>query len=172
MNPVTFDLLFQNARVIDGSGSPSFDADVGIAGDHIAAVGPLSAAPAIRRIDIAGKVICPGFIDVHVHSELDLLSGAVSEARIRQGVTTDLMSADGFSLAALSPDRMDEMCEYLAPFYGPRRPSWNWRTYAEYLERFDRRVALNVLPQVPFNTLRAEAVGWRPGRRRMTNWGR
>ena len=70
------------------------------------------------------------------------------------------MSSDGFSLAGLSPERMSEMCDYLAPFYGPRCPSWDWRTYAEYLERFDRRVALNVLPQVPFNTLRAEAMGW------------
>ena len=118
------------------------------------------ALSAARRIDVSGKALCPGFIDVHVHSELDLLSGAASEARIRQGITTDVMSSDGFSLAALSPDRMSEMCEYLAPFYGPRRPSWNWRTYAEYLDRFDRRVALNVLPQVPFNTLRAEAMGW------------
>jgi N-acyl-D-amino-acid deacylase len=160
VNPATFDLLFQNARVMDGSGAPSFHADVGIVGDRIAAVGPLSGAPAARRIDVSGKVVCPGFIDVHVHSELDLLSGAASEARIRQGITTDVMSSDGFSLASLSPVRMAEMCDYLAPFYGPRRPSWNWRTYAEYLERFDRRVALNVLPQVPFNTLRTEAVGW------------
>ncbi len=160
MSAATFDLLFQNGRVIDGSGSPPFQADVGILGDRIAAVGPLSGAPAARRIDLAGKVVCPGFVDVHVHSELDLLSGAVSEARIRQGITTDIMSADGFSLAGLSPDRMSEMCDYLAPFYGPRRPSWDWRGYAEYLERFDRRVALNVIPQVPFNALRAEAVGW------------
>ena len=87
-------------------------------------------------------------------------SPAQSPEPIRQGITTDIMSADGFSLAGLSPDRMSEMCDYLAPFYGPRRPSWDWRGYAEYLERFDRRVALNVIPQVPFNALRAEAVGW------------
>ncbi len=160
MNPGSFDLLFQNARVIDGAGSPPFRADVGIVGDRITAMGQLSGAQAARRIDVSGKALCPGFIDVHVHSELDLLSGAASEARIRQGVTTDIMSSDGFSLAALSPDRMSEMCDYLAPFYGPRLPSWNWRTYAEYLERFDRRVALNVLPQVPFNSLRVEAMGW------------
>jgi N-acyl-D-amino-acid deacylase len=45
-------------------------------------------------------------------------------------------------------------------FYGPRQPSWTWRTYSEYLDRFDGRVALNVAPQVPFHSLRAEAVGW------------
>jgi len=162
MNSATFDLLFQNARVMDGSGSPSFRADVGIADGRIVAVGALPPASAARRMDVSGKVLCPGFIDVHVHSELDLLSGAVAEARIRQGVTTDFMSADGFSVAPLSPNRMDEMCDYLAAFYGPRRPSWDWRTHAEYLERFDRRVALNVAAQVPFNTLRAEAVGWDP----------
>ena len=172
VNPGPFDLLFQNARVIDGAGSPPFRADVGIVGDRITAMGPLSGAHAARRIDVSGKVLCPGFIDVHVHSELDLLSGAVSEARIRQGVTTDIMSADGFSLAALSPDRMGEMCDYLAPFYGPRLPSWNWRTYAEYLERFDRRVALNVLPQVPFNLFAPKRWAGRPGRRRATNWRR
>ena len=157
-----FDWLLIGGTVIDGSGSPGFRADVGLVGDSIAAIGVLTDRDALRTVDARNLAVCPGFIDVHSHSELALLRGADVEARLRQGITTDLLSPDGFAYAPLSGVRRAEMASYLEVFNGPPDPSWNWSTTDEYLSLFDRKVGINVVPQVGFNAVRAEAVGWEP----------
>ncbi|MBI2194270.1 MAG: D-aminoacylase [Planctomycetes bacterium] len=156
----SFDLLLRRGRIVDGSGSPWYPGDVGVRGDRIAAVGHIPSAQAKREIDASGKVVCPGFIDVHVHSEMGILTGEASEGRIRQGVTTDLLAPDGLSFAPLSVTRLAEMRRYLAIFLGEPELDWSWSSLAEYLARFEGRVAMNVVPQVAFNAIRAEAVGW------------
>ena len=157
-----FDWLLTGGMVIDGTGEPGFRADVGLAGDRIAAVGSLGGGEAGRKVDVSGSVVCPGFIDVHSHSEFSLLRGDAVEGRLRQGITTDLLAPDGFAYAPLSPDRLAEMKAYLAVFNGAPEPEWEWSDTREYLALFDRRVAINVVPQVGFNAVRAEAVGWEP----------
>ncbi len=64
----SFDLVIASGQVLDGSGNPAFRADVGISGDRITAVGDLSRARSTRRIDAAGKIVAPGFIDLHSHA--------------------------------------------------------------------------------------------------------
>src|SRR5438128_201180 len=83
-----FDLLIRNGRVVDGTGLPWFHADVGVAGGRIAAVGAFGGAAARQTIDAAGKVVCPGFVDAHVHGDLVLLADPLHEQGVRQGVTT------------------------------------------------------------------------------------
>ena len=156
------DWLLTGGTVIDGNGTAGFRADVGLAGDSIAAVGDLGDRDARRTVDVRGSVVCPGFIDVHSHSEFSLLKGVDVDARLRQGITTDLLSPDGFAYAPLSPGRLAEMESYLEVFNGAPDPSWQWSTTGEYLAMFDRRVGINVVPQVGFNAVRAEAVGWDP----------
>ncbi len=156
------DWLLTGGTVIDGTGRPGFRADVGLVGAAIAAVGDLAGREAHRTVDVGGAVICPGFIDVHAHSEFSLLRGGDVDARLRQGITTDLLSPDGFAYAPLVGERRAEMEAYLEVFNGPPDPSWEWSTSAEYLRMFDRRVGINVVPQVGFNAVRAEAVGWEP----------
>ncbi|HSQ58505.1 MAG TPA: N-acyl-D-glutamate deacylase, partial [Gemmata sp.] len=73
MSSLFFDVLIRDGRVVDGSGLPWFHADVGISGGRIAAVGQLRAATAKETIDARGKVVCPGFVDAHVHGDLVLL---------------------------------------------------------------------------------------------------
>ena len=156
------DWLLAGGTVIDGTGTAGFRADVGLAGDSIAAVGDLGGRDARRTVDVRGCVVCPGFIDVHSHSEFSLLKGVDVDARLRQGITTDLLSPDGFAYAPLSPGRLAEMESYLEVFNGAPDPSWEWSTTGDYLAMFDRRVGINVVPQVGFNAVRAEAVGWDP----------
>ncbi|MCY4368266.1 MAG: D-aminoacylase [bacterium] len=156
------DWLLAGGTVLDGTGDPGFRADVGLVGDSIAAVGILDGRAAQRTVDVSGSVVCPGFIDVHSHSEFSLLRGVDVDARLRQGITTDLLSPDGFAYAPLSPGRRAEMEAYLEVFNGAADPSWEWSTTGEYLDMFDRRVGINVVPQVGFNAVRAEAVGWEP----------
>lgn len=157
---MNFDFIFENAKVVDGTGCAWFLADVGVAGDRIKAIGKLTEANAGRRIDAKGKVLCPGFIDVHVHSELAIMTGEAAVPRLTQGVTTDLLSPDGMSYAPLSTERLEETRKYLSIFYGVPDVGWEWRSYAEYLSHFHEKCPLNVVPQVAYNAIRAEAVGW------------
>jgi N-acyl-D-amino-acid deacylase len=98
-----FDLIISGGRIIDGSASPWYRGDIGIGGERIAAIGNLDPAQARRVIEASGKAVCPGFIDMHTHSDLMLLANPKHEAKVMQGVTTDLLGVDGLSYAPLSP---------------------------------------------------------------------
>ncbi len=83
-----YDLLITGGSVLNGEGTPAVQADVGIRGGRIAAIGDLQAATAARRIDASGLTVAPGFIDMHNHSDYTILVEPRSESMIRQGVTT------------------------------------------------------------------------------------
>src|SRR5687767_6685298 len=89
----SFDIVIRNGTVIDGSGNPRFDADVGIKNGFIAAVGDLGQATATTQIDARGLFVTPGFINIHSHASADALPTAVN--MLTQGVTTDIFNADG-----------------------------------------------------------------------------
>ncbi len=90
-----FDIIIEHGRVIDGTGSPWYIADIGIRGDRIEAVGPLAGAPAKRRVDAKGLVVSPGFIDVHSHAARWLDENPLLESHVRQGITSVLEGPDG-----------------------------------------------------------------------------
>jgi N-acyl-D-aspartate/D-glutamate deacylase len=91
----SYDLVIENGTLVDGTGSPGREADVAIADGKIAAIGDLAAAGAERRIDAAGLVVSPGFIDMHNHSDTTLLDEPNCESMIRQGVTTMVLGEGG-----------------------------------------------------------------------------
>jgi N-acyl-D-amino-acid deacylase len=154
-----FDIVITGGRVVDGSGLPWFPADVGIRGDRIAAVGALAGAGARTRIDAAGKVVAPGFIDAHVHGDLMLLADPLHEPAVRQGVTTYVLGQDGVAMAPASPATLDFMRRYTAGFSGnPPLPD-RWSSMAEYLALFDGRTAVNVACLVPNGNVRMEVLG-------------
>ena len=156
------DWLLTSGTVVDGTGSPGARADVGLAGGRIAAVGSLADRKARRTVDVEGSVVCPGFIDVHAHSEFSILRGEDVEARLRQGITTDLLAPDGFAYTPASPSRVADLLAYLEVFNGPPDDAWEWSDPEQYLALFDGRAAINVVPQVGFLAVRADAVGWDP----------
>ena len=90
-----FTLLFKGAQLIDGSGAAPVVTDVATRGSRIDAIGDLANENAERVIDATGLTLCPGFIDVHSHSDLPLLADPRSEPKIGQGITTELLGADG-----------------------------------------------------------------------------
>ena len=99
-----FDVLIRGGTVMDGTGAPGYRADVALRGDRVALVSrtPVSAARAARVVDASGKIVAPGFIDIHAHLEpLPQLAGA--ESSIRQGITTALYAPDGSSPLPLAP---------------------------------------------------------------------
>ena len=157
-----FDLVLTGGRVVDGTGSPWFRADVGVRGDRIAAVGALAHAEARQRLDVAGRVVAPGFVDTHVHADLALLADPLHEAAIRQGVTTYLLGQDGVAMAPASPATLAYMRRYTAGFSGRFEVPDRWSSMAEYLACFDRRVAVNVACLIPNGNVRMDAMGLEP----------
>ncbi len=92
-----FDVILRGGSIVDGSGEPPIRGDVGIRGEIIAAVSDLEGATATRILDTRGRMVSPGFIDVHTHSEDELLVNPKAESKIRQGVTTEILGMDGDS---------------------------------------------------------------------------
>jgi len=137
--------------------------------DRIAAVGALDGAQASTLVDARNHVVSPGFIDVHVHSEIALLGTSKSATRdedqfagARQGVTTNLLSPDGFGWAGLPPKAAREMWAYTQFIYGEADLALNWPRVHDYLALFDKSTPINVYPQVPHGTVRLQAMGWEP----------
>ena len=98
-----YDLLLRNARIIDGTGSPWYRADLGIRGDAIARIAPSIDEPATRTIDVAGQVLAPGFIDIHTHAARGIFQIPTADNYVRQGVTTLIEGPDGSSPVPLGP---------------------------------------------------------------------
>jgi N-acyl-D-amino-acid deacylase len=154
------DLLIRGGRVIDGAGNPWFAADVGIAGDRIVAVGCLAGEGAMRVIDAGGLVVCPGFVDMHTHSDLQLLVNPPHEAKIHQGVTLEVLGQDGLSYAPVTDEVLAQLRGQLAAWNDdPDDFDWSWRTVGEYLDRLDGTIAVNACYLVPHGTVRMCVVG-------------
>ena len=156
----TFSVLITGGTIVDGTGGPAYRADVGLQGDAIAAVGDLGSATADTTVDAAGLTVTPGFIDVHVHSELALLAGHDTLVGARQGITTNLLAPDGFGWAPLDSPRCEELFAYTATLYGGSQIEARWPTIDSYLDRFAGATPLNVFPQVPHCAVRLRAMGW------------
>ncbi len=158
-----FDTLIRNGRVIDGTGAPWRVADIGVRDGRIAAMGGLAGAPARVVIDAAGKVVCPGFVDAHSHSDLAALARPGHEARIMQGVTTEVVGMCGLSVAPASPAALEAMSEYFITVLGGRPEPGRGYSVAELLAEWDRRTAVNLAYCAPHATLRVEVRGMRGG---------
>ena len=101
------DLLITGGRVIDGTGSPWYWADVAVKDDQIVAVGRLAGSAAESTIAADGCIVSPGFIDMHTHSDLQPLVNPLHECKLFQGVTTDVIGHDGLGLAPVTPTTRD-----------------------------------------------------------------
>ena len=98
-----FDLVIRNGRIVDGTGSPWYLGDIGVRGDTIGRIAPRIEAPATRVIDAAGKVVAPGFIDIHTHARRGIFEVPTAANYVRQGVTTLMEGPDGSSPLPIKP---------------------------------------------------------------------
>ncbi len=153
------DLLILGARVIDGSGSPWFWADVAVDGDQISAVGRLAGAAARHSIQADGRILSPGFIDMHTHSDLQPLVNPTHECKLYQGVTTDVIGHDGLGLAPVTPETREILQEQLAAWNGLPDFDRDWTTLTEYLDHFDGGSSVNVASFASQGTVRMAVMG-------------
>ena len=137
------EIAIRNGTVVDGSGAAPVAADVGIAGDRIVAVGDLSGVESARGIDAAGKLVLPGFIDAHGHSEVGLFQNPKCESKTAQGITTEVMGNCGYSPFPMLDNNRHR---YLLDPKGVDLP---WSTAQEYYDTARRQgFAINAVPQL------------------------
>jgi N-acyl-D-amino-acid deacylase len=148
------DLLFRNATVIDGSGAPRREADVAVRGERVAALGRLEGWRAEHEIDASGRVLAPGFIDVHTHDDRLLLAEPQMTPKLSQGVTTVIGGNCGISLAPLVAERVPPPLDLLDAGGAYRYPR-----FADYLEQLAAcPAALNAALLVGHSTLRVATM--------------
>lgn len=154
-----FDLVIRNGSVIDGTGSGPCPADVGVTGGRITAVETLGPdVEAARTLDAAGKVVSPGFIDIHTHSDLSLVADGLGESKLLQGVTTEVVGNCSFAAFPIEPDRLELHADHLARATTALTPWWNdLDGYADALR--DEGLGINVAPLAGHGTLRVAAMG-------------
>lgn len=157
-----FDILIENGLVVDGTGNPGYQASVGVRDGVVQIVrGDSSGLPATERIDATGKIVAPGFIDIHSHSDLVLLRDPLLEMKVRQGVTTEVIGVDGLSYAPFAqPADLAAFTEQNGGIAGLPDAPLTWRTIGEQLEAYHGRTAVNVATFVGNTPLRINALGW------------
>jgi N-acyl-D-amino-acid deacylase len=142
------DIAIINGTVVDGTGAPCMRADVGITDDRIVAVGELSER-AGRTVDAAGRIVAPGFIDAHAHSDFALLRDPLNPEKVMQGVTTNIIGN-----CALSPAPVNDTVRLffeglLQHVLGTVKIRWTWRTAPP-------------TPEKCFRCKRSSPQRWRP----------
>jgi N-acyl-D-amino-acid deacylase len=150
-----FDLIIANGHVIDGTGSPWYTADVGIRDGHIAAIGRLANAQSKQRIDAAGYVVAPGFIDMLGQSEFTVLVDPRLPSKIYQGITTEI-TGEGNSAAPMTGHARVEAAQTLE-HYGLKA---DWQTLGEYFSRLERQgIGINLASYVGATSVREVVIG-------------
>ncbi|MGV9255616.1 N-acyl-D-amino-acid deacylase family protein [Streptomyces sp. NPDC003697] len=176
MDPVeladTADLVIRDADVVDGTGAPSYRADVAVRDGRIVSIVKEAAAAGCRRpharreLDAEGLALSPGFIDMHAHSDLALLRDPDHSAKAAQGVTLEVVGQDGLSYAPVDDRTLEEVRRAISGWNGYGDDAdFTWRSVGEYLDRLDHGfggegIAVNAAFLVPQGTVRALAVGW------------
>ena len=156
------DVLIEGGLIVDGTGNPGYYGAVGVEGERLRILrGALDGVTAARRIDATGRIVCPGFIDMHAHSGLMILAEPRHEPKVRQGVTTEVIGIDGCSYAPFaSREDFEQFVEVNAGLDGCPPLPGRWSTVEQYLDQFTRRVAVNIVYLVGNSPLRIGAVGW------------
>jgi N-acyl-D-amino-acid deacylase len=139
MDEMPFDLVLVGGQVVDGTGAPRYGVDVGVRGDRIAAVGDLTGVKASARLDLAGLIVTPGFVDTHTHDDNALLCTPDMPFKVSQGVTTVVVGNCGISLAPfLPPGELPRPLDLIG-----ERSNFRFQRFRDYL------AALETAPPAP-----------------------
>jgi len=159
-----FDLILENASVLDGSGREPYSSDIGIKGAAIERIGNLEGAEAERRVDVAGRTVCPGFIDVHSHADLAYFRPDHAELLsplVKQGITTFVGGNCGMGLAPVTREHRDGQKLYLEVFTQMNfEKDVRWNTMGSFMDMIEKEgVLLNTALLAPHGMMRISALG-------------
>ena len=161
------DLVIRGGTVVDGSGRPGFVADVAVDGDRITRIGAIEARGR-REIDAAGRIVAPGFVDIHTHYDGQATWDAEMAPSSWHGVTTVVMGNCGVGFAPAKPDRHDwliALMEGVEDIPGTALAeglTWDWETFPQYLDALEKLPrSVDVGTHVPHGAVRAYVMGER-----------
>lgn len=156
------DLVIRNGLVVDGSGAAGFEADVGVDGESIAAIGKNIGAGK-KEIDAKGHVVAPGFIDSHTHMDAFVVQYPHGNPVVNHGVTTIIIGDCGASCAPVpaGAEPRQVLVNYLRRVLDKYvdDKDWKWTTFAEYLDYIEGKIAVNVAPLMPHSPVRLTVMG-------------
>ncbi len=160
------DLLITNAQIIDGTGAPAYTGSVGIKDGRIAALGQVD-EDATDTLDAEGRVVCPGFIDVHTHYDAQVFWDGTLSPSCYHGVTTVFGGFCGFSIAPLTEEAAPYLLNMLARVEGMPVSSltegvpWDWQSFGEYLGKLDGNLGVNAGFMAGHSAIRRVVMGER-----------
>ena len=162
-----YDLVIRNGLILDGTGGEPFTGDIGVKDGRIAAIGEVSGAGA-EEIEAAGRIVTPGFIDLHTHYDGQAMWESRMSPSSNHGVTTVLMGNCGVGFAPCRPEQRDllvavmEGVEDVPEVVMTEGLPWNWETFPEYLDALEaRQFDIDVAAQVPHSAVRVYVMGER-----------
>ena len=157
------DLLITGGTIVDGTGSPGRPGTIAVVDGRIRLLAPDEPPPTHTgaAIDASGKVVAPGFIDLHSHGGLVILADGRHEPKVRQGITTELVGVDGNGFAPFGRrEDLEAFVELNAGLDGRPAIDYDWTSVASYLARYDGTTSLNIATLIGNSQLRIGAVGW------------
>ena len=154
------DLLIKNGHVFDGSGAPGLAADIAIKGDQIVEIGKLDSIEAREVLDVKGKAVSPGFIDMHSHSDISLIFAPYAESLAYQGITTVVTGQCGISPTPISEKHKKDYLKTLgAEAFMDRFEGIS--SFGDFLDLLEKQgTSINVNPLVGHGTIRAAVMGY------------
>jgi len=161
------DLLIRNGTIIDGSGAPAFTSDIAVKEGKIDRIEPSLKIDCQSDLDASGMIVCPGFIDIHSHTDTTILINSKAESKIRQGITTEVGGNCGMSAAPLTADYLGEIRHHLtitSDYGNPDDIGKLWMTFGEYITYLNELpLGINLMAMVGFGTLRSAVMGLKSG---------
>jgi len=151
-----YDLLIKNAEIFDGTKNAGYKADIGVKGERIVKIGAIDSL-ALMTIDAVDRVVCPGFIDMHSHSDFTILANPRSESKIRQGVTTEVIGNCGMSAAPRYDEALKRGQEICQDFGF----SCAWKSMADYFKVLENTgIGINIVALVGQGNIRTSVMGY------------
>ncbi|SHI77266.1 N-acyl-D-amino-acid deacylase family protein [Lutispora thermophila] len=165
-----YDIVIKNGEILDGSGTKSYFADIGIKNGYISEISQCINDPALKVIDAKNHIVCPGFIDIDSHSDFSLYANPKAESKIRQGITTEIVGQGGRSLGPVNIEHLSDLKQYTKSYVqNTNEPNyWNWKTQYEFIDILSsRKTSVNIASLVGYGTIRVAVMGFE--KRRPTN---
>lgn len=165
-----YDIIVKNGEILDGSGTRSYVADIGIKGGYIKEISECIIDFNSKVIDAEGYIVCPGFIDIDSHSDFSLYANPKAESKIRQGITTEILGQGGRSLGPVNMEHLSDLKQYTKSYVQNKNETnyWNWKTQSEFIEILAaRKTSVNIASLVGYGSIRVAVMGFE--KRKPTN---
>ncbi|TXT64603.1 MAG: D-aminoacylase (Aspartate, glutamate ETC) [Promethearchaeota archaeon] len=158
------DIIIKNGKIVDGTGNPWYFGDIGIKNDKISLIKKNIEKECEHLINAHGKIVCPGFIDAHTHSDLAAITNKAASNYLTQGVTTNVIGNCGWSAAPLNPNTVGDLLSLIAPDINTDLTKL-WQSFGDFLDFLEKtRFTINLVPLLGHGTLRIAVMGLDKGK--------